>query len=149
MKRLSTVGLILLLVTSLSAKAEPFSYPIGTKGWSFDVTAAIPLAKVVESTDAETSVDVVPMIAFGGGLTTYWVDKNDPEQTKIVSFNFPILALSAREDDAEKLDLTLIADVGFFDDKLRIGGGYYFGSRGVEKRSRFIAVFSIGTNIFE
>jgi len=140
--------LMVLAMLAIAANAAAFSYPIGTRGFEFDVTTTIPLAKVQESTSPGATADVVPFVAFGGGLTTYWTDKNDPDRVKIVSINFPILAVSAREGDDKKLDLTLIADVGFFDNKVRIGGGWNFGRIDAD-RSRAIAVFSIGTNIFE
>ena len=151
--KIGTGVFVLLLASALVAlcpldvASQAKAYPLGTKGFAFDMTMEIPLAQARESTEPGTVVDVQPLIAFGGGLTTYWTDKNDPEQVKIVSFNFPILALSVRGADATKLDLTVIADLGFFDNKIRFGGGYYCGPK-TDEQSRFIAVFSIGTNVF-
>lgn len=135
-----------MTIGACGARSE--SYPIGSKGWELDATATIPIAKIVEAVGPGATADAVPMIAFGGGLTTFWTDRNDPERVKIVSINFPILALSTRENDTKKLDLTLIGDVGFFDNKVRFGVGYELGALEAD-RSRFIGVFSVGTNLFE
>jgi hypothetical protein len=148
MKRIATLAAIAAILSTLAGSAGSFPFPIGSKGWAFDASTEIPLAKLQESTTPGAALDVVPMVAFGGGLTTYWSDASDPDRVKVVSFNFPILALSTREGDASKLDLTLLADVGFFDNKIRFGGGCYFGER-EPGRSRWVGVFSIGTNLFE
>lgn len=150
MRKIVEIGSIFALWLAIAAPVDgqAMSYPIGARGWTFDVTTTIPLAKIVESTDPGASVDVVPFVAFGGGLTTYWVDKNDTLKVKIVSFNFPIVAVSVRENNVTKLDLTVIADVGFFDNKVRLGAGYYLGKR-ADGESRFVGVFSVGTNLFQ
>ena len=146
MKRLILASI--LAVAALGIASGPvgaFSYPIGGK-WQFDVSTSIPLAKMVESTTPGASLDVRAMIGFGGGLTFYYAP--DVYGEKIVSFNVPILALAAREGDPATLDLTVIGDVGVFDNRIRFGVGYECGKLTAD-RSRWIGVFSVGTNLFD
>jgi hypothetical protein len=147
MKRFSILIIAALLVMSscASASAQAMAFPVGTKGWMFDVTTAVPLFKIVESEGNTSQMDVLPMLGLGGGLTMYWGLKDDPDNKKVVSINFPTLAMSLRDSDDKKMDLTLIADVGFFDNFIRFGCGYEMGKLAYE-RSRFIGVFSLGVS---
>jgi hypothetical protein len=145
-KRLVLASILTLAALGMvPAPTEALSYPIGGK-WQFDVSTSIPLAKAVESTTPGATLDVRAMIGFGGGLTFYYAPDVDGE--KVVSFNFPILALAAREGDPATLDLTIIGDVGVFDNRVRFGIGYECGKLTAD-RSRWIGVFSVGTNLFD
>jgi hypothetical protein len=143
MKKLVLLAIAALMLMTASASAQAMSFPVGNKGWMFDVTTAIPLFKIVESEGGTSQMDVLPMLGIGGGLTMYWGVKDDPENKKVISINFPTLAMSLRDSDDKKMDLTLIADVGFFDNFIRFGAGYEFGKLAYD-RSRFIGVFSLG-----
>jgi hypothetical protein len=146
MKKLILLTIAALMLMTASASAQAMAFPVGSKGWMFDVTTAIPLFKIVESPGGTSaSMDVLPMLGIGGGLTMYWGLKNDPANEKVVSINFPTLAMSLRDTDDKKMDLTLIADVGFFDNFIRFGAGYELGKLAYE-RSRFIGVFSLGVS---
>jgi hypothetical protein len=145
MKKLVLFTIAALMLMTASASAQAMAFPVGTKGWMFDVTTAIPLFKIVESEGSSSQMDVLPMLGIGGGLTMYWGLKNDPANEKVVSINFPTLAMSIRDTEDKKMDLTLIADVGFFDNFIRFGAGYEFGKLEYD-RSRFIGVFSLGVS---
>lgn len=142
MRTLTALAICLLIATTASAQLK--SIPLGNKGWALDVSTAIPLFKIVESEGGSNAkMDVIPMVGIGGGLTAYWGKIDDPENNKIISINFPTLAMSMRETDDKKMDLTLIADVGFFDNRVRFGCGYEFGKLAYV-RNRLIGVFSLG-----
>ena len=147
MKRLILIILlaasIVLLDVGAAFTQELAAVPIGKKGWKWDVSAAVPLFKIVGSESGSARMDVLPMIGIGGGLTFYWGPVDDPDNEKLISVNFPTLVLNERETDGANLDLTLVADVGFFDNRIRIGTGYEFGKLNYS-RSRFIGVFSVG-----
>jgi len=135
MKRSVILAALLLFVFSVVQAEE--AVPL-KNGWQFDFSTAIPLFKVVESEGGGSKMDIFPLLGIGGGLTFYW---GKPDAEKIVSINFPTLALSKRVDDESKMDLTLIFDVGALDNILRLGVGYEFGPTNV---SRVIGLFSIG-----
>ena len=141
MKRFCLVLLVMAFVFS-NAVAQEKNVPL-KNGWALDFSTAIPLFKIIESEDGGSRMDVVPMIGIGGGLTFYWGPKDDPDNKKLISINIPTLVLNERETSGTSLDLTLVFDVGFLNNKLRLGGGYEFGKLNYS-RSRFIAVFSFG-----
>jgi hypothetical protein len=141
------VSLLLLLPILVMAQEAGSigDYPLGKKGWMFDVATAVPLMKIVESSDSYTEMDVVPIAGLGGGLCIYWTDVNVIDHKKIVSFNVPMFYASTRIDDEKKLDLTVAATVGFFDNLVEFGAGYELGKLPYE-RSRLVGLFSLGVS---
>jgi hypothetical protein len=101
--------------------------------------------KIVESDDTNTKMDVLPVAGLGGGLCIYWTDVNVIDHKKIVALNAPMLYASTRIDDEKKLDLTLAATVGFFDNLIEFGVGYELGKLPYE-RSRLVGLFSLGVS---
>jgi len=141
------MALLCLVVPTATAQIIPTDMQIGN-GWSVDIDASLPVAMVMESPDGGSSlVDVRPLIALGAGLSWYYFSPQNPEHEKIVSINFPVIALSTRIDDPKTLDFMIIFDVGLFDNKVRFGGGWWGGNIDYD-RTRFCGVFSLGTNIF-
>jgi len=120
-------------------------YPLGKKGWMFDIATAVPLMKIVESDAPGAKMDVLPIAGLGGGLCIYWTDVNVIDHKKIVSFNVPMLYYSTRIDDEKKLDLSIAATVGFFDNAIQFGAGYELGKLPYE-RSRLVGLFSLGVS---
>ena len=147
MKKLIFALLISILALSpVLAMAQAGSigdYPLGKKGWMFDVATAVPLMKIVESTETNTKMDVLPIAGIGGGLCIYWTDINVIDHKKIVALNLPMLYASTRIDDEKKLDLTVAATIGFFDNLVQFGAGYELGKLPYE-RSRVVGLFSLG-----
>jgi len=142
MRKLVDFGLIVLVVmviVTVAAQAELVSH--------LGITTSVPVAKVVQSRGANAWVDVVPFIGFGGGPSLSWIDNKDVTETKKYSLNLG-LDVTNRENDAKKLDFTLVLDFGMFNNTVRIGAGMYLGKQ-VEDVSRLIGVFSIGTNLFQ
>ena len=143
------IALAFILLAGCGANAQiiPTDMQIGN-GWSVDIDASLPVAMVQESPDGGSSlVDVRPMIALGAGLSWYYANLQNPEHKKLVSINFPVIALSTRMDDPKTLDFMIIFDIGLFDNKVRFGGGWWGGNLDYD-RTRFCGVFSLGTNIF-
>lgn len=117
-------------------------YPLGKKGWRFDVSTSIPVMKVVESDVTGTDLDVLPVAGFGAGPCIYWTDVSVVDHKKIISFSLPFY-LSTRLDDERKLDLTVAAMVEAFDGLLAVGMGYETGKLPYD-RSRFVGLLSFG-----
>jgi len=147
MKNLILVFLVSFLMLSpvLAMAQDIGDYPLGKHGWMFDVATAVPLMKIVESNDANTKMDVLPVAGLGGGLCIYWTDVNVIDHKKIVALNAPMLYASTRIDDEKKLDLTVAATVGFFDNLIEFGVGYELGKLPYE-RSRLVGLFSLGVS---
>jgi len=145
MRNLILVFLVSLLMLSpvLVMAQDIGDYPLGKKGWMFDIATAVPLMKLVESNEPGAKMDVLPVAGLGGGLCIYWTDVNVLDHKKIVSFNVPMLYYSTRIDDEKKLDLSLAATVGFFDNAIQFGAGYELGKLPYE-RSRLVGLFSLG-----
>lgn len=141
-------AVVLLAVSFCSAagQIEAADIQLGKKGWWFGFSPTVPLFKLVEAESGTgASMDVIPMIGIGGGLSFYWGPLDDPDNARTISINFPTLVMSMREGDEEKMDLMLICDVGFLDNALRVGAGYEFGKLAYS-RKRMVGVFSVGIN---
>ena len=135
-------GTILALCLAIAAPAasEPMSYPIGTRGLALDFTTAVPIAQI----DTRTG-DMSAFVTFGGGLTLFWVDKNDPEKTKIVSLNAMLAPITGKDENPK---LLVMIDLGAWNDQIRIGFGWRC-ERPVKDENRLVGLVSIGTNFFE
>jgi hypothetical protein len=142
MKRLFVYFALCLILAAGSSLAQEIPVPL-ENGWNVAFSTSLPLFKIVESSSG-SRMDVLPMVGLGGGLTIYWGPEGDEENEKLIAINIPTLIVNERETDGTRMDLTVAADVGFFDNRLRAGIAYEFGD--VPDRSRFIGVFSYGVS---
>lgn len=133
--------MVMLLLTT-SAQALPVDLK---NGWAADLTYTIAALKVVESNRENTPVDVVPNLGGGVALTIFYANAQIGNYDMLISFNAPEIILTPRFDDETGVDLTIGGDVGFLNNRLRLGVGYELGTQPYE-RSRWIGLISIGVN---
>ena len=135
-------GMLLASTAMAQTKVDGNGVPI-KNGWVMDLNFSVPLLCAVQSQDVATKLDIHTNAGIGGGLTFYWANPKIAGYTMVVAVNAPELILTPRFGSETNIDLIVGGDLGFFDNRLRLGMGYDFGTLAYE-RSRWIGLLSIG-----
>jgi hypothetical protein len=144
MKKVICISALCLFLATTAFAQEGVKSGIPLKhGFVADLNFSVPLFAAVQSNDPNTNLDLVTNAGIGGGLTIYWADPTIADYKMVIAINAPEFILTPRFGSETNVDFILGADLGLFDNRLRMGMGYDFGSLPYE-RSRWIGLLSIG-----
>ena len=100
--------------------------------WAFGPSITIPPLMLRESVREGAKLDAVLVAGVGGGVAIYWgkVDPVTGKRGRDFSFSPLTIIMSGNvsQDTANELDIGYAMTVGFFDDLVMTGVGYFLGS---------------------
>jgi hypothetical protein len=109
---------LMLCLPIVGVAAEASATAIDLKnGWAMDYNTSVSLMRLEKTDDGIVGR---PAAGFGAGLTIFYA----PTSVTVISINAPEFILTTRPGDDDALDVLIGGDVGFMDNKIRVGGGW-------------------------